>query len=394
MSPPATARLQGPTRQRVTRGSRATPADRTTTQCCSGSWRPSARAWANARQCRPRRAVDSSPVLEKACAVAAGIGWRGRNTLVLNERLGSYFVLGLLLADTELPFDTPATDRCGSCWRCIDACPTSALRAPGMLDARRCVSYHNSCVSGVRSARGDCTAGSSAATSARRPARSTPRLQALPAELQARPAFPHRLDAVLAMDEQALRGEPSGGSALSHGDIHRSRTSCAPRRWKPVLAPPGPLIHRRAARERPAAQKATATTICRRNTRSAAASRALRVRRSRRKLCPRLGVARCSDEHCLGALHGDALCIASAACNPRASRSAAPSRDPAPPSRMRRQAASLRSSSSEAACKRASWKPAVPVASNSDRGGEGHTTEAICCTSLHLLSRCRPRPSV
>lgn len=92
-------------------------------------------------QHRYRVTVDSAPLAEKAFAVAAGVGWRGRNTLVLNERLGSYFMLACLLSSAELPLDEAAIDRCGSCQRCIESCPTYALGAPGMLDARRCISY-------------------------------------------------------------------------------------------------------------------------------------------------------------------------------------------------------------------------------------------------------------
>jgi epoxyqueuosine reductase len=92
-------------------------------------------------QHRYRVTVDSAPLAEKAFAVASGVGWRGRNTLVLNERLGSYFMLACLLSSAELSPDVSATDRCGSCRRCIDSCPTHALAAPGVLDARLCISY-------------------------------------------------------------------------------------------------------------------------------------------------------------------------------------------------------------------------------------------------------------
>jgi epoxyqueuosine reductase len=85
--------------------------------------------------------VDTSPLTEKAFAVAAGIGWAGRNSLVLNERLGSYFFIGLLLSTLELPRNEPVPHNCGTCTLCIQACPTDALVGPGILDARRCVSY-------------------------------------------------------------------------------------------------------------------------------------------------------------------------------------------------------------------------------------------------------------
>lgn len=89
---------------------------------------------------RHKLTVDSSPVLEKAYAVAAGIGWQGKHSIVLNARLGSSFMLGLILTTAELPADAPVVNMCGACERCIQACPTSALVAPAVLDARRCIS--------------------------------------------------------------------------------------------------------------------------------------------------------------------------------------------------------------------------------------------------------------
>jgi epoxyqueuosine reductase len=85
--------------------------------------------------------VDTSPVLERAWARQAGLGSYGKNTCLLSEQWGSYFFLGEILASVELEPDLPPPDRCGTCTRCIEACPTQAL-APYQIDARRCVSYH------------------------------------------------------------------------------------------------------------------------------------------------------------------------------------------------------------------------------------------------------------
>ena len=88
-----------------------------------------------------RAFTDSAPVMEVALAAKAGIGWRGKHTLLLHREAGSMFFLGELYTDLPLPVDPPTTSHCGQCHAFIDACPTQAILAPYKLDARRCISY-------------------------------------------------------------------------------------------------------------------------------------------------------------------------------------------------------------------------------------------------------------
>ncbi len=85
--------------------------------------------------------VDSAPVLEKALAEKAGLGWIGKHSNLLNRQAGSWFFLGEIYTNLPLPTDTPVENHCGDCVRCIEACPTGAIVAPYQVDARRCISY-------------------------------------------------------------------------------------------------------------------------------------------------------------------------------------------------------------------------------------------------------------
>jgi epoxyqueuosine reductase len=92
--------------------------------------------------CSGRAFVDSAPVLEKAWARESGLGWIGKNTLLITRKFGSYVFIGELIIDIDLDYNTEIiSDHCGTCTRCIDACPTNAITAPRVIDARKCISY-------------------------------------------------------------------------------------------------------------------------------------------------------------------------------------------------------------------------------------------------------------
>lgn len=85
--------------------------------------------------------VDSAPVLDKTWAIRAGLGWMGKNSNILNKDIGSFFFIGEMITDAEFVYSSQVTDHCGTCTRCIDACPTNAIYEPYRVDANKCISY-------------------------------------------------------------------------------------------------------------------------------------------------------------------------------------------------------------------------------------------------------------
>ena len=88
-----------------------------------------------------RAFVDSAPVLDKAWAAKSGLGWIGKNSNLLTQKLGSFYFIAELILDIDLEYDTPTTDHCGNCTACLDACPTEAIVAPFVVDGSKCISY-------------------------------------------------------------------------------------------------------------------------------------------------------------------------------------------------------------------------------------------------------------
>ena len=85
--------------------------------------------------------VDSAPILDKAWAAKSGLGWVGKNSNLITQKVGSFYFIAELIVDLELEYDTPTTDHCGTCTACIDACPTEAIVAPYVVDGSKCISY-------------------------------------------------------------------------------------------------------------------------------------------------------------------------------------------------------------------------------------------------------------
>ncbi len=95
-----------------------------------------------AGECQASVFIDSGPVVDKAWAARAGLGWRGKNSLLIHPEIGSFVFIGDIITDLELEYDQPEVkDLCGNCTRCIEACPTGAIIAPRLIDARKCIAY-------------------------------------------------------------------------------------------------------------------------------------------------------------------------------------------------------------------------------------------------------------
>lgn len=95
----------------------------------------------NIGQVNGRAFTDSAPIMDRAWAERAGLGWTGKHTLLLSKGTGSFYLIGELILDIDLTEDAPVSDHCGSCTKCMDACPTEAIVAPKLVDANRCISY-------------------------------------------------------------------------------------------------------------------------------------------------------------------------------------------------------------------------------------------------------------
>ena len=110
-------------------------------ETCSHPFEKNAKEWGTQEEVQTRCYVDTGPLVERVYAKYAGVGWIGKNTCILSQKMGSWLFLGVILTSLELTTDLPAPDRCGTCTRCIEACPTDALIAPYQLDSNRCISY-------------------------------------------------------------------------------------------------------------------------------------------------------------------------------------------------------------------------------------------------------------
>ncbi len=175
---------------------------------------------------RMRAFVDTAPVLEKCLAARAGLGWIGKNSLLLHPQFGSWLVLGEIITDLELSCDSPLADGCGKCTRCLEKCPTAALVQPCCLDARRCLSYltleskkpipaefagrMNQFILGCDLCQDAC------------PYNQNPRLPERSAFQPCRQAL--NLDELLSLDETAFQ-ETFAGSSLLHAGLTRLQQS-------------------------------------------------------------------------------------------------------------------------------------------------------------------------